>query len=299
MAQDSEVILVDDGSPDRAWEVILDLRREHPGKIVAVQLMRNFGQHNALMCGFHHARGRLIVTMDDDLQHPPESIATLLAALRDRDLDLVYGTYEEKMHHPGRVLGSWLVNRFFRLIFQTSVTVTSFRAIRRELVRSILCYDLNFTYVDGLLAWNTQRAGEVVVPHHSRESGRSGYSFWKLATLALNLFTNFSLLPLQIVSVCGSLAAGTGLVLGAYYFIESLRSNISVPGYASIIIAVLVLGGIQLMSLGIMGEYLGRLHLNVNRKPQYVERQSFAPGPIVDRASSAVAVLPALQGDRL
>ena len=297
ITQDSEVILIDDGSPDHAWEVILDLRREHPGKIVAVQLMRNFGQHNALMCGFHHARGRLVVTMDDDLQHPPESIATLLAALRDRDLDLVYGSYEEKMHDPGRVVGSWLVNGFFRLIFQTSVTVTSFRAIRRELVRSILCYDLNFTYVDGLLAWNTQRAGEVAVPHHSRQSGRSGYSFWKLATLALNLFTNFSLLPLQIVSVCGSLAAGAGLILAAYYFIQSLRHNITVPGYASIIIAVLVLGGIQLMSLGIMGEYLGRLHLNVNRKPQYVERQVFADGPNVDRVSSPVDGRPALSGD--
>ena len=109
VAQDFEVVLVDDGSPDRAWEVILELRREHPGKIVAVQLMRNFGQHNALMCGFRHARGRVVVTMDDDLQHPPESIATLLAALRDRDLDLVYGTYrgEEAPSRPGRGARGW------------------------------------------------------------------------------------------------------------------------------------------------------------------------------------------------
>ena len=177
------------------------------------------------------------------------------------------------------------------------MTVTSFRAIRRELVRSILCYDLNFTYVDGLLAWNTQRIGEVAVPHHRRESGRSGYSFAEAGDAGLEPVHQLLAAPAADRLRLRLPRGGAGLILGTYYFLQSLRSNITVPGYASIIIAVLVLGGIQLMSLGIMGEYLGRLHLNVNRKPQYVERQVFAPGPNVDRASSPVDGLPALSGD--
>ena len=280
-------MLVEDGSPDRSWDVLRDLRARHPDRIVAVQLMRNYGQHNALMCGFRLARGEVVVTMDDDLQHPPEAIPDLIAALETRGLDLVYGTYEAKRHAPWRNAGSALVRAFYRLMFQTAVTPSSFRAIRRELVRTTLTYDLNFTYIDGLLAWNTRRVGEVPVVHHPRASGRSGYSAGKLLVLALNLLTNFSLLPLQAASACGILAAGGGFVLGAYYLFEYFRSNIDVPGYASIIVAVLVLGGIQLLSLGIMGEYLGRLHLNVNRKPQYHVRQVLAGSAGLPRRSEA------------
>jgi undecaprenyl-phosphate 4-deoxy-4-formamido-L-arabinose transferase len=169
-------------------------------------------------------------------------------------------------------MGSALVISFFKIVFQCSIAGTSFRIIRRELVESTFSYSLNFTYVDGLLAWNTQRVGHVLVEHHSRSRGRSGYSLGKLLVLALNLFTNFSLLPLQLVSVCGFLVATGGFSVGFYYLMQYMLSNIAVPGYASTIITVLVLGGIQLLSLGIMGEYLGRLHLNVNCKPQYVER---------------------------
>lgn len=268
-----ELVLIDDGSPDRSWEVLIELGGRHGDRLVAVQLMRNYGQHNALMCGFRIARGAIVVTMDDDLQHPPEAIPDLIAGLETRELDLVYGTYTVKEHASWRNAGSWLIRKFYRLVFQTSVTPGAFRAIRRELVETTLTYDLNFTYIDGLLAWNTRRVGEVAVTHHPRAVGRSGYSVGKLLGLALNLFTNFSLLPLQLVSASGIVSAGGGFVLGAYYLFEYFRSNIDVPGYASIIVAVLVLGGIQLLSLGIMGEYLGRLHLNVNRKPQYHVRQ--------------------------
>jgi glycosyltransferase involved in cell wall biosynthesis len=268
-----ELVLIEDGSPDRSWEVLTELAARYGERIVAVQLMRNYGQHNALMCGFRIARGAIVVTMDDDLQHPPEAVPDLVAALEARGLDLVYGTYTIKEHASWRNAGSGLVTMFYRLVFQTTVTPSAFRAIRRELVQATLTYDLNFTYIDGLLAWNTRRIGEVAVPHHPRAAGRSGYSVGKLLGLALNLFTNFSLLPLQLVSASGIVAAGGGFVLGAYYLCEYVRSNIDVPGYASIIVAVLVLGGIQLLSLGIMGEYLGRLHLNVNRKPQYHVRQ--------------------------
>lgn len=268
-----EIVFVDDGSPAETWEILQQLHDQNRDLITAVQLMRNYGQHNALMCGFRHVRGDVVITMDDDLQNPPEEISKLLNALHAGNYDLVYGVAERKQHTSGRNFGSWVANTFYRRIFRTEVTVSAFRGIRRELVEAILAYNLNFTYLDGLLAWNTQRLGEVSVEHHSRQSGRSGYSVGRLVLLALNLFTNFSLLPLQVASGVGIVFALAGLATGAYYLVQAMLNNIAVPGYASIIIAVVTLGGLQLMALGIIGEYIGRMHMNVNRKPQYTIRQ--------------------------
>jgi len=268
-----EIVLVDDGSPDDSWRVLCELHEQHPEHVITVQLMRNFGQHNALMCGFRQSTGRWIITMDDDLQNPPEEIPRLLEAMQDGQYDLVYGRYAQKQHHRWRNLSSVVVNAFYRCVFQSRVTVTSFRIIRRELLETIFPYRLNFTFIDGLLAWNTQRVGEVDVTHVPRQSGRSGYSISKLILLALNLFTNFSLLPLQLVTLTGLTTAAAGIAAALFFLARYCVSSITVPGYASTITAVLVLGGLQLLSLGILGEYLGRIHLNVNRKPQYVERQ--------------------------
>ncbi|MHB8971963.1 MAG: glycosyltransferase family 2 protein [Pirellulaceae bacterium] len=264
-----EIILVDDGSADRSWQVLRELQAKHPGHLVVIQLMRNFGQHNALMCGLRHVRGRLVVTMDDDLQTPPEEIPKLVRRIEDGQFDLVYARYESKQHGLWRNMGSGLVTLFYRIVFRSRVKVTSFRIMRRELSDKILSYDLNFTYLDGLLAWNTQSIDDVAVEHHARASGRSGYSLAKLVILAMNLFTNFSLFPLQIVSLIGFVFALFGFTLGTYYIFRAVFRLIEVPGYASIIVSIFVLGGAQLLALGVLGEYLGRLHLNVNRKPQY------------------------------
>ncbi|MBW2245024.1 MAG: glycosyltransferase family 2 protein, partial [Deltaproteobacteria bacterium] len=268
-----EVVLVDDGSPDDVWNVIASLHEEHPERVVGVQLMRNFGQHNALMAGLRRARGAVIVTLDDDLQHPPEEIPKLIRALEEGGFDLVYGTYEQRQHKGWRNFGSSLVTGVFRRLFGVAFTFTSFRAMRSELARSVFTYSLNFTFLDGLFAWNTNRIGSVPVRHEARQEGASGYSVSKLLLLSLNMLTNFSLLPLQVVSWLGVAAAGAGLSLGGMYLVVSLFGLTTVPGYASIIVAVLILGGIQLLALGIIGEYLGRVHLNINRKPQYLERQ--------------------------
>ncbi|MCP5056216.1 MAG: glycosyltransferase family 2 protein [bacterium] len=268
-----ELVLVDDGSPDDVWSVITSLHEEHPEHVVGVQLMRNFGQHNALMAGLRRARGALLVTLDDDLQHPPEEVLKLVQALEEGGFDLVYGTYEQRQHKGWRNLGSSLVTGVFRRLFGVAFTFTSFRAMRSELARSVFTYSLNFTFLDGLFAWNTNRIGSAPVRHEARQEGASGYSVSKLLLLSLNMLTNFSLLPLQVVSWLGVVAAGAGLGLGGIYLVVSLFGLTTVPGYASIIVAILTLGGIQLLALGIIGEYLGRVHLNINRKPQYVERQ--------------------------
>jgi undecaprenyl-phosphate 4-deoxy-4-formamido-L-arabinose transferase len=271
-AESYEIILIDDGSDDRSWDEMRAAHACYGDKLLVVQLMRNYGQHNALMCGLGLARGACVVTMDDDLQNPPEEIPKLIDRLRSQSLDLVYGCPDRRSHAPWRNLGALLVSRFYRTVFKSPLTPTTFRAIRRQLVRSVLFYDLNFTYVDGLLAWCTDRIGSVPVQHHARAQGRSGYSVRRLMLLALNLYTNFSLLPLQAVSLLGLLTAASGFTVGLYYLIQYFAANIAVPGYASIIVAILLLGGVQLLALGVMGEYLGRLHLNVNRKPQYVIR---------------------------
>ena len=273
-----EVILVDDGSPDEAWSVIKKICEEYPQQVRAIRLMRNFGQHNAIMCGLRHTRGEYIITMDDDGQHPPEEIPKLLKAIEETGADVVYGVPKNRNHAPWRNLGSWIVVSFYKLVFKTNVTPSAFRIMRRQAVEAILSYDLNYTYIDGLLAWNTDRIAQIEVEHRPRQAGRSGYNFAKLFTLAMNLFTNFSLLPLQIVSATGFLVAAAGFLLGFYYLLQRLVGGIAVPGYASIIVAVLVLGGLQMLSLGIIGEYLGRVHLNINRRPQYSIREILTKG---------------------
>ena len=274
----NEVVLVDDASPDDSWDVAAEIHSAAPGRVTTIRLTRNFGQHNALMCGLRHARGKYIITMDDDLQHPPEEIPKLLEAIEGSGNDVVYGVPDARKHRGWRNLGSALVTAFYRLVFKSKVQPSAFRIMRREVVEAILSYDLNYTFIDGLLAWNTQRIGQVTVEHHPRRNGRSGYSLSKLLVLAMNLFTNFSLLPLQMVSLLGFLAALCGFGVGAYYLAQYLFAQIAVPGYASTIIAILVLGGLQLLALGILGEYLGRVHLNINRKPQYTVREVLEAG---------------------
>jgi polyisoprenyl-phosphate glycosyltransferase len=268
-----EIVLVDDGSKDGSWKVIRELQASYPDLVLAVQLMRNYGQHNALMAGFRQTSGEIIVTMDEDLQHPPEEVPKLLEAMEARELDVVYGWYDSKKHSGWRNLGSALVNTFYRKVFRLPIHPSAFRAVRRVVLDCIFSYSLNYTYIDGLLAWNSSRIGEVSVAHQPRAGGRSGYSVGKLMLLALNMFTNFSLIPLQFVSVCGMMVSLGGMLLAFYYLFKYFFNDITVPGYASLIIAILLLGGIQLLALGILGEYVGRLHLNVNRKPQYSIRQ--------------------------
>ncbi len=275
-----EIVFVDDCGPDRAGEVLRELHAADPAHVVVVHLMRNFGQHNAIMCGFHHARGTYVVTMDDDLQNPPEEIPKLLAEIETGQFDLVYGVIVDQKHHGlVRNIGSQLITWFGQYAFQNRVRGSSYRIIRRELAQSILPYNLNFTFIDGLLAWSTQRIGSVPVQHAPRGAGRSGYSTRKLFSLAFNMFTNFSLLPLQVISLTGFISAGIGLGLGTFYLIWYLLGYITVPGFASVIIAVLVMGGVQLLALGVMGEYLGRIHLNINHKPQFVVRSILPTRP--------------------
>ena len=280
-----EVVLVEDGSPDNSWLVLQSLQKRFADRVVAVQLMRNSGQHNALMCGLRHARGTVVVTMDDDLQNPPEEISRLLQEIESSDSDLVYGQYGDKKHTAFRNVGSLITNSFYRSVFRTRTTVTSFRAIRRPLLNAILDYNQSFVFLDGLLAWNTQRVASVLVEHHPRQIGQSTYSFGKLLTLAINLFTSFSLIPLQFISLIGVLTLLSGFAVGAYSVLLTMAGG-SISGFVLILTALFILGGVQLMAIGMIGEYTGRMHLHINGKPQYRERLVLKMVPVADQEST-------------
>ncbi len=271
ISEDFEIIFVDDGSQDESWQKLKTLRSEN-SKIRIIQLMRNFGQHNALMCGFRFVTGAYVITLDDDLQNPPEEIPKLINKIGE-GYDIVYGKYISKKHSRFRNLGSSLIQLVYKKVFGVHNHLTAFRIIRRQLIKSILKYERSYVFIDGLLAWNTKKIGFISVLHNAREDGKSGYGTKKLLTLSLNMITNFSIVPLQISSILGLLFAVLGFMMSGYFLLKKIIYDIPVAGYTSLIIAITIFAGIQLLTLGLIGEYIGRIHLNINKKPQYEIRE--------------------------
>lgn len=267
-----EIIMVEDNGSDDSWDIMKSLLPLYP-QLRLFKLTRNFGQHNALMCGFAQSRGEFIITIDDDLQNPPEEITKLISKIND-GYDVVYGVATLKKHHPVRNIGSFLVRQMYKTIFKSTVNLTAFRIIRGSIIKGILAYNKNFTFIDGLIAWHTSNISEVEVHHASRSNGLSGYSVRKLLSLAMNMFTNFSIIPLQLVSFLGIFFASVGFSLSLVYLLKYLIWGVPVPGFTSVIIGITMFSGVQMLSLGLIGEYLGRIHLNINSKPQYFIRES-------------------------
>ena len=268
---DFEIIFIDDGSKDNSW-LKLKYLRSKDSKVKIVQLMNNFGQHNALMCGFRFVSGDYIITLDDDLQNPPEEIPKLINKINE-GYDVVYGNYISKQHSGYRNLGSYLIQLVYKKIFNVHNNLTAFRIIRRQLINNILRYEKSYVFIDGLLAWNTKNIGFISTMHHERGDGRSGYGIKKLFTLSLNMITNFSIVPLQVASAIGLLFSILGFIMAVYFFLKKIIYGIPVEGYTSLIIVITIFSGIQLLTLGLIGEYIGRMHLNINNKPQYEIRE--------------------------
>ena len=270
-----EIIFVNDGSTDSSWDIISEMALTNDG-IIAINLTRNFGQHNALMCGFSQARGKYIITLDDDLQNPPEEIPKLFKEIQTGYYDVVYGIFGIKQHSKFRNLGSEFIQFVYRKTFNINVRITSFRIMKRDIVDCILSYEKSFTFIDGLIAWFTTNIGNIYVEHHQRKVGDSGYSLNKLIFLALNMMTNFSIILVQAASLIGLVFAFTGFVFGIYFLCKKMFFDIPVSGFASTIVAITIFSGIQLLTLGILGEYIGRIHINVSKRPQYAIRDIVA-----------------------
>ncbi len=270
LKQNYEVIFVCDCSPDRSWKVMQELAAQYPW-VHGISLRMNAGQHNALMAGFAQARGAIVMTMDDDLQHSPSDIPALLAELDD-GRDVVYARFKSRKHASWKVAGSRLNDIVAGYLMQKpkGLYLSPFRAMRAAIVQDILRYQGPYVYVDGLILSVTRNIGSVDVDHHDRYAGDSGYSFKKSLSLWLKMATNFSIVPLRITSFMGLLMAGLGFLLAVLLVIQKFTYDQMPIGWSSLIVTVLIIGGMQLIALGMLGEYLGRVLLTLNSRPQYV-----------------------------
>lgn len=269
-----EIVLVNDGSPDDSLRVCRELCRRNDVALSVVNLARNFGEHNAVMAGLSEARGEHIITMDDDLQNPPEEVANLWQYTRDNAFDVVYTHSPVKEHALWRNLGSGLTNWFAdRLLDKPpGVYLSSFRCVNAFTADAVLRHTGPFPYVDGLIAQMTSNIGRLEVQHRARADGESNYTFRRLVRLFSSMFLNFSVMPLRVSTFVGFSLAGVGVLGVIAVVIDALSGDQNPRGWASLIATCLLLAGVQLMMLGMVGEYLGRLFLTINKKPQFVVR---------------------------
>lgn len=264
-----ELILVDDRGHEGNWNAISALSERDP-RVVGIRLTKNFGQHAATICGLANATGRWVVTMDEDLEHPPEALPAMLQACQER-APLVYGVFPKRKHAWHRNLTSEMMRRTLKRAFpDLNEDYTSFRAMRVALAHRLAQFDLSRPYIDGMLSWITNSVATVQVHHGDRASGESAYTFRKLISHALNIFITFSQLPLRLASYAGAAIACSSFIYMIYILVARLTGWVTSPGYASIMSVVLFACGIQLIILGVVGEYIGRLMAAAYRKPVYV-----------------------------
>uniref|UniRef100_I2Q449 Glycosyl transferase n=1 Tax=Desulfovibrio sp. U5L TaxID=596152 RepID=I2Q449_9BACT len=285
---DTDIVLVNDGSRDGSDRACRDCCDRFPGRVTYLRLARNFGEHNAVMAGLGRAGGDYVVIMDDDFQNPPSEAARLLDTAVAGGYDVVYAAFREKRH-------GWLRNRGSRFNDKVAtwllgkppqLYLSSFKCLSRFLVDRITEYAGPSPYVDGLILRVTDNIGQVEVEHCDRESGQSGYTLWKLVRLWLTMFVNFSVAPLRCSAVLGLAIGGFGLLMGIWSLLEKLF-DVAVPtGWTTLYVTVVIFSGIQLVMLGLLGEYVGRGLLEANKAPQFVVRETHGgdgrpgrPGP--------------------
>jgi len=279
LARSYEVVLVNDASPDGSWAVISRLAAQHSW-IHPINLMRNYGQHNALLCGIRAAQYGSIVTMDDDLQHPPEEISKLLAVL-DQGYDVVYGRPAQEQHGLLRDLASLTTKLALQSVMGAEIArnVSAFRGFRSEVANAFSHYEGAFVSIDVLLTWGTNRFAVTPVRHEPRAQGTSGYTFRKLVTHAMNMMTGFSTKPLQLASLIGFAFTLFGFGVLCYVLVRYFLQGAPVPGFPFLASIVALFSGAQLFALGIMGEYLARMHFRSMQKPPYVVRSDAGRSP--------------------
>lgn len=270
-----EFVLVNDGSPaDDTYGEICRLAQEYPN-VHGINLMRNFGQHNAIMCGLNYSKGELVLGMDDDLQNHPTQIPKLLAKMEEGDYDLVYGVFEEQKNSKIKTFTSWLNKVTARKMLGRSkdVVTSSFWLINRKLRDQVVRFRNYNPMIEALFSRMTDNVGCVVVEHHAREYGSSGYTLGKLVKLWLAYF-NYTVLPLRAISGIGVVTAIVGFVFGIVTVIRKLIDPSILAGWASITSILLFFFGLVLLALGIIGEYVGDIVLSVNSTPQYIVRDT-------------------------
>jgi len=272
-----ELILVNDDSPDHCWHLIRELAEKHPF-VKGISLRRNAGQHNAIMAGLNHVSGRIVIMMDDDLQHPPDAIGEMVAALSD-GFDICYTRYLNRKHVAWKKLGSrfndWAATKI--LGKPKGLYLSSFKAVRREVIDEIIKYDGPYAYIDGLLLDVTRSITVVDIEHQDRHEGEGTYDLIRSVSLWMKMATSFSVMPLRFASFMGFSLALLSVIMIGVIFIEKMIHPDMAAGWASLIATVLFIGGVQTLCIGMIGEYLGRAYLKINGKPQFVIADSTWP----------------------
>jgi glycosyltransferase involved in cell wall biosynthesis len=269
-----ELVLVNDGSRDATAGICRELLRDARIPIIFVNHSRNYGEHNAVLTGYRHARGAYVVNLDDDGQNPPAEAVKLWQHAKREGLDVVYGHYARKEHSLFRNFGSWLTNRVTDWVLDKpkGFYLSSFRCVSAFVAREAAAHEGPYPYIDGLILQVTQNIGALEVHHAERGAGQSGYTLRRLLRLWLSTFVNFSVMPLRLATLLGLVMAVVGLVGLAVIFYLRMMNRGPDYGWGSLMGALLVFSGTQLVVLGLIGEYVGRMFLTVNRRPQSVVR---------------------------
>ena len=263
-----EVIFVDDGSADKSWEMLSALKKQNPHTITAVKLTQNYGQHNALFCGLTFVKSDWVITIDDDLQTPPEEIEKLLTTQKSTGAELVYGYYEKKEHSFIRNAGSWFVSKIFKNFANTSGKGSSFKLINSSVTEKVISRNYRMFFLDEILAWHTDNITHVVVNHLPRKEGKSGYTLFKLFKITLKLVVGYTAFPLKIISWFGLLSALICLGFVGYFIYMKYTYGAEL-GFTSLIVSIFFSTGLILFSLGIIGEYIRRLYIGETGKPSF------------------------------
>lgn len=269
-----ELILVNDCSPDGSWEVCRELAlKDH--KVTAINLTNNFGQHSAAMCGFAHAKGEYVITMDDDLQHPPEEIVKLVKTITEGNFSVVYGQYDKRKYKWFKNIASMALNKLISRITGSGYIATTFRIMKGSVAEKLVDFKQHNVIVDVLIkdVVSKRDVGHVIVEHHEREIGTSSYSYKKLFLHALNMIFNYTIWPLRLGTILGLVLSALSVLLGIYYLVDYFIRRVPVAGFTSLMVVMTFLFGTILFVLGIIGEYLGRMFLNINQKPQYCVKE--------------------------
>ena len=272
---EKEVVLVNDGSRDNSAEVCKDLCKKYD-YVKFINLRRNFGEHNAVMCALNYCTGDYAVIIDDDLQNPPEEIFKLLNEI-EKGYDVVYSKYHVKKHNWFRNFGSkvndvfatWLIGK------PKNLYLCSFKIINRAMIEELKKYKGPFPYIDGLLLRTTNNVSSVFVEHKARTQGKSNYTLGKLLNLWLSMFINFSIKPMRFITITGLTISLISVVMTLFFIVEKFINPQTVPGWTTIIVLLLFFGGLQSTFLGIIGEYIGKNYLDQNNTPQWVVKETF------------------------
>jgi polyisoprenyl-phosphate glycosyltransferase len=269
-----EIIYVNDNSIDNSWEEIKKISIENKN-VISLNLAKNFGQDCAIMAGLHNVSGEYVIIMDDDLQHNPSDIIRLKLVIIRNDVDVCYARFDKKQQTLIKNIGSWLNDKVANIVIRKpkDIYLSPFKILKLSLVKKIIQYDGPYPYIDGLIFRYTSNVTSINVEHHKRLSGLGNYSISKSISVWLRVLTNFSIIPLRLSTIFGMCSAVLGFFLGIYYIILHFLGVVEPEGWRSLFVSILFIGGIQLMALGIIGEYVGRSFLYQSREPQFIIKE--------------------------